>query len=154
LIRELHAEASHVARRLDPVFLTGLSIDRREDWWRQVLAAGKSELLVGLGGSSVVGFASLGRSRDADAPPGRGELRALYVHPRSWSTGAGRELWRAARARLLSQGFSSVSAWVLERNTRAIGFYSAAGFAVDPGSEKEFELGAAMVREVRMVHAS
>jgi ribosomal protein S18 acetylase RimI-like enzyme len=139
---------------LDPTFLAGLSVEEREESWRQILAAGESEPLVGLEGSAIVGFASLGRSRDVDAPQGRGGLRALYVHPRSWSTGAGRQLWHAARTRLHCQGFSSVSVWVLQRNTRAIIFYSAIGFAVDPGSEREFDLGSAVVRKVRMVHAS
>jgi ribosomal protein S18 acetylase RimI-like enzyme len=45
-----------------------------------------------------------------------------------------------------------VSLWVLERNTRAIRFYTAAGFAIEAGSEKEFELGGLLVREVRMIH--
>jgi len=154
-VAEVHVASWQAAYAgiLDPIFLAGLSVDRREQSWRQVVAAGEPELLVGLEGSTAVGFASHGRSRDADALPGRGELMALYVHPRSWSTGAGRELWRAARARLHSRGFSSVSLWVLERNTRAISFYSAAGFAIDAGSQKELVLGGATVREVRMVHA-
>ena len=53
-----------------------------------------------------------------------------------------------------STGFSSVSLWVLERNVRAIRFYSAVGFVLEPGSGKDFELGGKLVREVRMVHAS
>jgi len=139
---------------LDGGFLAGLSIDRREDSWRQVLSAADSELLIGCEDGSVVGFASFGRSRDADAPPRRGELWALYVHPRSWSTGAGRELWSAAHARMQSQQATSISLWVLESNARAVRFYSVAGFAVEAGSEKEFELGGTKVREVRMVCAS
>jgi ribosomal protein S18 acetylase RimI-like enzyme len=138
---------------LDPAFLGGLSIERREQAWRNVLSAEESELLLGCAGSSVIGFASFGPSRDADAPPGRGELWALYVRPESWSSGAGRELWHAVRGRLQSRGFPSVSLWVLERNARAIRFYSLAGFSVEPGSEREFELGGTKVREVRMVHA-
>ena len=138
---------------LDPAFLAALSVERREDSWRQVLSEAKSELLLGCVGSSVIGFASFGPSRDNDAQPGCGELWALYVHPQSWSTGAGRELWHGAQARMRSQLFSSVSAWVLERNVRAIGFYSAAGFTIEAGSEREFELGGTKVREMRMVHA-
>lgn len=139
---------------LAPEFLAGLSIERREEAWRNVLAAGNSELLVACDGSAVLGFASFGPSRDADAPAGRGELWALYVHPRNWSSGAGRELWRAAHARLRARGFSSISLWVLEQNARAIAFYSTAGFSVEYGSQKEFELGGTKVREVRMVHAA
>lgn len=139
---------------LDTGFLAGLSIDLREASWRQVLSAADSELLLGSEGDSVVGFASFGQSRDADAPPGRGELWALYVHPRSWSTGAGRALWNAAYTRMRSQQFTSISLWVLEGNARAIRFYSVAGFAVEAGSERQFELGGATVREVRMVYES
>lgn len=154
-VAEVHVASwqAAYAHILEPAFLAGLSIDRREQAWREVLSAGDSQLLLGWDGESVVGFASLGPSRDADAPPGRGELWALYVRPQSWSGGAGRELCRAALAHLHSQGFSSVSLWVLERNTRAIRFYSAAGFAVEAGSEKEFELGGTRVRELRMVQA-
>ena len=142
------------AGMLDAAFLAGLSVERREQSWRQVLAAAGSQLLLGCDeDGSIVGFASLGASRDADAPPGRGELWALYVHPRWWSMGRGRELWHAAHTRLKLAGFSAVSLWVLEQNARAIGFYSSAGFAVEADSAKEFELGGRTVREVRMVHA-
>ena len=155
-VAELHIASWRAAYAdvLDATFLAGLSIDRREQLWRQVLSEGKSELLLGRVGASPVGFASLGPCRDADAPPQRGELWALYVHPDAWSTGVGRQLWHAALERLQSQGFPSVSLWVLEQNARAIRFYSAAGLNVERGSEKEFELGGTKVREVRMVYAS
>lgn len=152
-VAAVHVESWQAAYAglLDPAFLAGLSVDDREASWRAVLAAGQSELMVALAGDDVAGFASFGATRDADAPPGRGELWALYVHPRSWSTGAGRELWRAAQARLAASGFTSTSLWVLEGNSRAIRFYSAAGFSIDAGSEKAFELGGLMVNELRMV---
>lgn len=152
---ELHVASWRAAYAgiLAAEFLAGLSVDRREQSWRQVLAEGQSELLLGRVGRSLVGFASFGKSRDSDAPPNRGELWALYVDPEAWSTGAGRMLWLAARDRLMAQGFSSVSLWVLERNVRAIRFYSAAGFAIEPDSGKQFELGGVLVNEVRMVHA-
>lgn len=155
-IADLHVASWQIAYAdiLDPSFLAGLSIDRREASWRQVLAAGGSQLLLGFADSTLVGFASFGPSRDQDAPLGRGELWALYVHPLWWSTGAGRELWQAALPKLQSQGFSSVSLWVLEKNVRAIAFYSTAGFELESGSAKDFELGGSKVREVRMVYAS
>jgi len=139
---------------LAPEFLAALSVDRREEAWRQVLSEGRSQLLLGREEASVIGFSSFGASRDAGAPPRRGELWALYVHPDAWSTGAGRRLWQATQQRLLAQGYSSVSLWVLEHNARAIAFYLAAGFAIEAASAKEFELGGTRVREVRMVHAS
>lgn len=81
------------------------------------------------------------------------ELWALYIHPKWWSAGRGRELWHAAHTRLTLQGFSSVSLWVLEDNARAIGFYAAAGFTSEAGSRREFELGGRKVHEIRMLLA-
>jgi ribosomal protein S18 acetylase RimI-like enzyme len=132
-------------------YLASLSVQRREDAWRQVITEGNSELLVGRVAGALVGLVSFGRSRDADAPPQRGELWAIYVAPSAWSTGVGRALWEAARKRLLALGLQSTSLWVLAGNVRAIRFYEAAGFALDPGSRKEFELGGAKLRELRMV---
>lgn len=132
-------------------YLANLSVERREESWRQVLAEGQSELLVAHDGASVVGFVSFGPSRDADAPAGRGEIWAIYVLPRAWSTGVGRALLAAARARLLAAGFRSISLWVIVGNERATRFYSTAGFTMEPGSEKAFEIEGTEVHEVRMV---
>jgi ribosomal protein S18 acetylase RimI-like enzyme/ADP-ribose pyrophosphatase YjhB (NUDIX family) len=132
-------------------YLANLSVDRREESWRQVLAEGRSELLVAEDGASVLGFVSFGPSRDGDAPAGQGEIWALYVLPSAWSTGVGQALWSAARDRLLAAGFRSISLWVIAGNERAMRFYSAAGFSVEPNSEKAFEIGGAKVHEVRMV---
>jgi ribosomal protein S18 acetylase RimI-like enzyme len=132
-------------------YLAKLSVEKREAAWRQVLAEGRSELLVAVEGDRVVGFVSFGPCRDQAAPPDRGEVWAIYVAPRAWSTGVGQALWRAASERLKTLGFLSVSLWVIEGNERARRFYWAAGFNVEAGSEKEFELGGARLREVRMV---
>lgn len=152
-VAEVHVASwrAAYAQILPPDFLAGLSTDKREASWRQVLAEARSELLLARRGDAVLGFASFGRSRDADAPAACGEVWAIYVHPGAWSSGIGRRLLDATRERLVAAGHDSVSLWVLAANDRAIRFYAAAGFAVEPGSEKEFELGGARVREVRMV---
>jgi ribosomal protein S18 acetylase RimI-like enzyme len=134
-------------------YLAGLSVEQREASWRKVLAEGRSQLLLARRDSAVLGFASFGASRDRDAPPGRGELWAIYVHPDAWSTGVGRCLLTAARERLAANGHDSVSLWVLAGNERAIRFYAAAGFAPEPDAEKEFELGGVRVSELRMLLA-
>lgn len=154
-VAELHVASWRTAYAdiLPPDFLAGLSVDKREASWRQVLAEARSELLLARRGDAVLGFASFGPSRDRDAPVARGEVWAIYVHPGAWSAGVGRRLLDATRERLVAAGHDSVSLWVLAGNARAIRFYAAAGFAVEPGSEKEFELGGVRVREVRMVSA-
>ena len=132
-------------------YLASLSVEHREPSWRQVLDEGRSELLVARVEESIVGFVSFGPSRDMDAPPKRGEIWAIYVSPSEWSQGTGSKLWFAARDRLLELGYETVSLWVIVGNERAIRFYIANGFVVEPSSEKEFELGGKVLRENRYV---
>ncbi len=132
-------------------YLASLSVEKREEAWRQILAEGRSDLLVAKDGAAVVGFVSFGPCRDEAAAPDLGELWAIYVAPSAWSTGVGQALWREASESLRARGFRAVSLWVIDGNERARRFYSAAGFSVEAGSEKEFELGGAKLREVRMV---
>ena len=134
---------------LRPAYLDALSVERREASWRQVLAQGESALLVAHVDGQVAGFASFGACRDEGAPSGRGELWALYAAPHVWTQGVGRALWQASRAGLVALGFREASLWVLAGNARAIHFYETVGFVVDADSAKDFELGGALVREIR-----
>jgi RimJ/RimL family protein N-acetyltransferase len=93
----------------------------------------------------VVGFANLGRCRDEE---GVGELFAIYVHPRSWGTGAGRALIERGDAFLRESGFDQAVLWVLEGNERAERFYRAAGWSRDGGRKVE-EFQGAELTEVR-----
>ena len=146
------ASWQHAYRHLlRPAYLDALSVERREATWRQVLAEGSSELLVARVEGQVAGFASCGACRDEGAPPGRGELWALYAAPHVWAQGVGRGLWQASRADLVARGFHEASLWVLAGNARAIHFYETVGFVADADSAKDFELGGALVREIRYI---
>ena len=85
----------------------------------------------------VVGFASVGPSRDEDAI---GELYAIYVEPDSWSTGAGRLLMATAEQQLASE-YDAALLWVLEDNPRARRFYERAGWAPDGARKAEERFG-------------
>jgi ribosomal protein S18 acetylase RimI-like enzyme len=74
-------------------YLDGLSIQRREEQWREVLASGTTEVWVAESSTGVVGWIAFDASRDPDAEPSTGELQAVYVSPERWSSGIGRELW-------------------------------------------------------------
>lgn len=86
----------------------------------------------------LVGFAAFGPERDKDYEPGlpqedateggRAELYAIYVRPRHWATGAGRALMDGVLGLAASSGYTDISLWVLEANTRARRFYEKAGF--------------------------
>lgn len=129
--------------------LSTLNVDQREAQWRSALASARPQVLVARADGVVQGFIAFGASRDADAPPGRAEVWALYLAPPAWSCGWGRMLWLAARDRLRAHGHASVSLWVLAANARAILFYAAAGFAPEAKSARLITVGGVQVRELR-----
>jgi GNAT superfamily N-acetyltransferase len=88
-------------------------------------------------GGEVVGFASVGPSRDET---GLGELYAIYVDPARWSSGAGRALLERAEAQLGSE-YDTATLWVLEENPRARRFYETAGWVPDGGRKAEERWG-------------
>ncbi|HZU20653.1 MAG TPA: GNAT family N-acetyltransferase [Gaiellaceae bacterium] len=85
----------------------------------------------------VVGFASVGPSRDED---GLGELYAIYVDPDAWSSGAGRALIEAAEEQLAAD-YETALLWVLEDNPRARRFYERAGWTPDGARKAEERFG-------------
>jgi len=114
--------------------------------WRDRLAnppPGWSTFVVERGGS-VIGFASVGPSRDEE---GLGELYAIYVDPDAWSTGAGRALIERCEATLAGR-YDEATLWVLEDNPRARAFYERGGWAPD-GARKAEERWGVRAPEVR-----
>lgn len=79
--------------------------------------------------------------------PRRGEVYALYAHPDSWSTGAGRALLAAARRRLAADGFEQQVLWVLEANARGRAFYERQGM-LPTGRRGVLRLGGAVLPEL------
>jgi ribosomal protein S18 acetylase RimI-like enzyme len=154
-VAEVHVETWQHAYRdtLPAQYLASLSIAERETMWRAMVQAQPSHLLIARRHGEVAGFVAFGASRDAGVPGDRGEIWALYVRPACWSTGAGRELWLAARRQMLAEGFESVSLWVIADNRRAIDFYERAGFVAELQSRQEFELGGTKLEEIRYVFA-
>ena len=85
----------------------------------------------------VIGFASVGPSRDED---GLGELYAIYVEPEEWSTGAGQVLLARAEEQLTAE-YGTALLWVLEENPRARRFYERAGWVPDGARKAEDRFG-------------
>ena len=77
------------------------------------------------------GFAAFGPSRDGDAPPGTGEIPAIYLAPEVVGGGVGRELFEETVATLRRTGYARATLWVLEANDRARLFYERAGWVRD-----------------------
>jgi GNAT superfamily N-acetyltransferase len=119
--------------------LAELSVARRAEQWRE------RPPLVAVADGVVVGFVSVGASRDDDAV---GELFAIYVGPEHWGTGVGRELIAAGEERLRELGHANAILWVLEDNPRARRFYERADWHHD-GATRSVEIFDLEVREVR-----
>jgi GNAT superfamily N-acetyltransferase len=119
--------------------LAALSVDRRAEQFRQ------QPPIVSEKDGAIVGFVSVGPSRDDDAA---GEVYAIYVDPARWGTGVGRELIAAGEARLRELGHRDVVLWVLEDNPRARRFYESAGWRLDD-ARRPIEFLGIEVPEVR-----
>lgn len=131
-------------------FLSGLSVERRAQAWNNILRQPEIDTFVALDYSgTIVGFASLERSRDDDAPKDAGEISTIYVTPDKWGQGYGRSLMGEVLDKARSRGFGCVTLWVLEENARARRFYETMGFAPDGAVKTETGPGDVVLHEVR-----
>ncbi len=135
-------------------YLDGLDPAVRAERWLGVLTTevrpGEQVFVVESGGE-VVGFVSVGPSRDGSggSPEGEvGEVHAIYLLPRWWGQGLGVRLLVAGLDHLRENGFRSATLWVLESNTRARRFYERCGWALDGAATVDTSLGFPM-SEVR-----
>ena len=108
-------------------------VEARQRLWRDGLARvprpGSATFVAELDGE-VVGFASVGRSREDEAET-EGELYAIYLHPSRWDQGIGRALLERAEESMRAYGFERAILWVMEGNERGERFYRAAGWQHD-----------------------
>ena len=136
-IRTWQGAYAHV---FPPEALAGISPEARARSWRSNLGGTVGVTYVAERDGEVVGFASVGPSRDADCA-GLGELYAVYVDPAHWDSGAGRELAVRADDALRGQGFAAATLWVLDDNPRARRFYESGGWSLDGATRTGTHLG-------------
>lgn len=151
-IAEVHVATWQGAYRglLPDAYLAGLSVERRAHWWSRALADPEIDIFVGSNETgSVVGFASLQGSRDADDLEETGELTTIYVMPEAWGRGLGRALMEAILDRARQRGFRCVTLWVLDANQRARRFYEKLGFSTDGAEKTETPTEGVVLLEVR-----
>jgi GNAT superfamily N-acetyltransferase len=129
-----------------------LSLEQREERWRQGLADPATATWVWEQGGAVVAFASIGPSHDEDAEEGVGELVALYVDPHAQGAGLGGVLLDRAVAGLRERGFRAAVLWTFEDNGLARRLYQRRGWTLDragvPGHVPGWPLSARYRREL------
>jgi RimJ/RimL family protein N-acetyltransferase len=126
-------------------FLDELDVDARARLWRSWTATPDSAVFVAEQAGRVVGFASLGPSRE---PAGIGQLYAIYVTPTAWGSGAGRALMDAGVA-WLAERWREAMLWVADENPRARRFYERCGWSPDGGRQMDEVAPGVLVAEVR-----
>lgn len=152
-IGSVHVRSWQVAYRghFPQAYLDGLDAAQRGESWRGFFEQGfpgeRQALFVVELDRGLVGFASVGPSRDEDAD-GAGEVTALYLLPDQWGQGLGRKLMAAAVGSLANFGFDQATLWVLETNERARRFYEAGGWVFDGASKTDARRGFS-IAEVR-----
>ncbi len=120
--------------------------------WRDWLSDSESRMiacLVELDGE-LVGYGLAGPMRLGDRP-GReidadAELYALYVHPDHLRKGLGQRLMAALLEKMMSDGYSSLGAWMVGGNLVAEAFYHKLG-AEEAGKRVEIRHGRIAYRE-------
>lgn len=128
----------------------GATLAQRESFWTRSIESDESTVWVAEVDRQVVGWISVGASRDEDAAGANtGEVMAIYVSARYWQTGAGLALWKAGLQSLIEHGFQGLTLWVLSRNERAIRFYRRAGCVEETGTERTLQRGGVILDEVR-----
>ena len=111
--------------------LEGMTVAARTIQWMQILTKFAGTAFVATSDGAVIGFCSVGTSRDEDADEAVGEVNALYVHPDSMGRGAGSWLLGNASRFLEAQGYRRATLWVLTSNTRSRKFYERHGWRAD-----------------------
>jgi len=151
-LAEMHVAAWQVAFRglLPDDFLDGLTVAARAERWQQILTDSSRQTWVACEADRIVGFISIGISRDDDALPQQtGEIYGLYVHPDKWRLGIGAVLMTQALHALQLLGYTEATLWVLRGNWRARDFYKASGFVPDGAAKVDTNAAGISFDEVR-----
>jgi len=129
--------------------LAGLSYERREHWWNEVLALVPEQRHVVFVAEDqagrVVGFSSAGREPSGD-PVYNAELYAIYILEEYQRRGLGSRLMHAAVDGLVQTGYTTMLLWVVADNVGSRRFYEMLGGRVI--REKPIEIFGVTVAEV------
>ena len=113
--------------------------------WQKILK-NDSDAFVGVCNHEIAGFVGMSESRDDDAKPDTYEIAAFYLVPEYFGKGIAKPMMDYVLEHIKKLGYSSVTLWTLEENTRARKFYEKCGFL--PEFKKEITIGKPLI-EIR-----
>ncbi|KGM08519.1 GNAT family N-acetyltransferase [Cellulomonas carbonis] len=134
-------------------YLARMDVHERATRWQSVLeSSARDDIQVWVAEDEedghVVGFASVGPSRDEDAERTTVEIYTIYLEPAAWGRGVARRLMRTLLEHVPAG--ATVTLWVLSTNERAHHFYRRHGFMAD-GVERLSPYDHEQLREIRFV---
>ncbi len=134
---------------LDDAYLETLSQKRLTTRWRTALDHRSEDLdeqvFVAVQGKTVIGFLTVGASREAFAP-WDSEIGMIYVLKEHRGAGIGRVLMKAAADHSIRRGMFSCGLWVLRDNGGGRDFYEA--LRGEPTGRKTDSVGGKLVQLV------
>jgi ribosomal protein S18 acetylase RimI-like enzyme len=142
-IARVHLDSWRATYRgiVSEAFMQTRTYERTEERWREFLATTSGKTYLVELSNKTVGILTLGDARDTDVDATRtGEIWSIYLSPKHWRKGIGRQVMAEAESILGAAGYGVVVVWVLEANERARRFYEAMGFAPD-GASHDIDLG-------------
>jgi len=119
--------------------LDRLSIEKRTKRWQEILSDRKNPnvMFVAESKNTIVGFCSVGPSRDDDMDKKTGEVLAIYVDQHVMGKGVGSALMEKSLDHLREQGFTQAILWVLITNTKARKWYESRGWVCEGKTKGE-----------------
>jgi ribosomal protein S18 acetylase RimI-like enzyme len=120
-------------------FLDNLSVKKRADGWEESLRnpdPGVYAVVVESDGK-IVGWCTVGVSRDDDATKETGELHGIYVDPEFIGKGVGSALMEETIKILRKDGYKEATLWVLDSNIKTRNWYESKGWKVEGKKKTE-----------------
>lgn len=145
----IHAEAwSFAYSDIVPKEIIGKYNARWSMIWNKMLSNNINSHYVITLDDVIIGFLTIGVSRDEDLKEFFYEIVGLYLIPEYVAKGYGKQAMDWIKKEIKSRGYDKISLWVLEENNRARRFYEKSGFMAD-GKIKPS--GLAETHEVRYI---
>ena len=114
-------------------YLDSLSIEERTEGWKKQLKnpkKGERSFVIEVNGR-VVGWCTVGISRDEDATKEVGELYGIYILPNYMGKGLGSKLMKYALSVLRKDGYKKATLWVLDTNEMTRKWYEFKGWKIE-----------------------
>ena len=121
----LHAWQTGFKNILSDNLLAALTKDEFLQAWRQTIRKSTRLNFVSTSDDRPVAFVSFGPSLDSQT---NAEIYGIYVDPKHWGQGHGKQLIQKAIEELSKNNFSTVLLWVMTKNNSARQFYENFGF--------------------------